>query len=317
MGNALSFIASCTLAIGVAAGSAHAQTPPTATINPSSPSAGAPGSTLTITGENFGNPQSNGEPPAGASVTFDSTPVTDIKSWSATSITVIVPNVVPKKDVKISVNGSATQSFQVTSPSIAITANPQVISPTNGKLPATITLGIFEQNCDDKTGTDLTQAGAPYTLAITGSGLTSSSSPNASKCTIATVVTVDPNAPPGARKVMLLDKDKNPVGSADLTVMDSSAGPIPPGLPPQVDVLWEVMSQKNCSDVFGSRVAERLYCIQLKIGNNSGYGLQVAGIGFSTQLDALKGSRNDDGTITIANSSYAATRAVLLTENVT
>jgi hypothetical protein len=200
---------------------------------------------------------------------------------------------------------------------LAITVSPQVITTVNGKLPATITLGVFEQNCDDKTGTDLTKDGAPYTLAITGSGLTPSSSPNASKCTIAAVVAVDPNAPPGARKVMLLDKAKNPVGSADLTVMDSSAGPIPPGLPPQVDVLWEVMSQKNCSDVFGSRVAERLYCIQLKIGNNSGYELQVAGIGFSTQLDALKGSRNDDGTITIANSSYAATRAVLLTENVT
>ena len=64
-------------------------------------------------------------------------------------------------------------------------------------------------------------------------------------------------------------------------------------------------------------VAQRDYCIQLKVGNNSGYALQVAGIGFSTQLDALKNTRNEDGTVTIANSSYASTRAVLLTENVT
>ncbi len=314
MRNAISFVASFTLAIAVLAGCARAQTP---TINPPSPSAGAPGSTLTVTGTNFGDPQSDGEPPAGASVTFDSSPVTDIKSWSRTSITVTVPNVVPKKGVKISVNGSASQSFQVTLPTIAITANPQVISPANGKLPSSINLTVLEKNCDSKKGIDLTQGNAPYTLTISGSGLAPSAQPTSGRCSISSTLAIDPNTPAATYEITLQDKDKNPVGTAEISVMDISAGPIPPGLAPQVDVLWEVMSQKNCSDVFGSRVAERLYCIQLKIGNNSGYGLQVAGIGFSTQLDALKGSRNNDGTITIANSSYAATRAVLLTENVT
>ena len=209
-----------------------------------------------------------------------------------------------------------TAQAQITT--IPITVTPQVIQPVNGKLPASINLAVFERNCDDQTGIDLTlpENGAPYTLAITGSGLTPSSQPNRSKCTVTSVLTIDPNAPPGTYKVILADKDKKPVGSADITVLDNSAGPIPPGLAPQVDVLWEVMSQKNCSDVFGTRVAQRDYCVQLKVGNNSGYALQVAGIGFSTQLDALKNTRNEDGTVTIANSSYASTRAVLLTENV-
>ncbi len=77
--------------------------------------------------------------------------------------------------------------------------------------------------------------------------------------------------------------------------------------------LWEVMSQKKCMDVFGTRVGQSTYCIQLKIGNNSGYPLQIAGIGFSP--DANPATTGPD--TTIANSSYASTRAVLLTENYT
>jgi hypothetical protein len=123
-------------------------------------------------------------------------------------------------------------------------------------------------------------------------------------------LTVDPNAPAGSQKVILLDKAKNPVGSADLTVLDTAAGPIPPGLAPEVDVMWGVMSQQNCSDAFGRRVAASLYCIQVKIGNNSGHPIQIAGVGFLKQLDPLLGLGSQ--VITIANSSYGSTRAVLV-----
>ena len=196
-------------------------------------------------------------------------------------------------------------------PTFPITVFPKVIQPTNGKLPSGMNLTVA---CDDNRVRDFTRD----TLIVIGDGLTLSLQPtNSGNCSITYGVTIAPNISPGSHQVQLVDQNKNTLGSANIAVLDSSAGPIPPGLPPQVDVLWEVMSQKNCSDVFGSRVAERDYCIQLKVGNNSGYGLQVAGIGFSTQLDALKDTRNADGTIAIANSSYASTRAVLLTENVT
>ena len=208
--------------------------------------------------------------------------------------------------------------YSATAQTLRLTATPNVIKPTSGKAASSITLSVQpdkEEQCDQKPAIDLTND----TLMIAGNaGITLSSQPTTKgKCLIAYTATIDPNVYPGNYKLILLDLNKNNLGFAEITIVDPAAGPLPPGLRPEVDVLWEVMSQKSCSDVFGSRVAERNYCIQLKVGNNSGYALQVAGIGFSTQLDALKDPRNDTGTVTIANSSYASTRAVLLTENVT
>jgi hypothetical protein len=70
------------------------------------------------------------------------------------------------------------------------------------------------------------------------------------------------------------------------------------------------MSQKSCSDVFGARVADRLYCIQLTLGNNSGYQLKVARVGFQLNAGGLPST-------TITNNSYRSTRAILLKEEIT
>ena len=51
-----------------------------------SPSSGAPGATVTITGNNFGSPQGT------SSVTFNGVPVTSVISWAVGSIQVAVPN---------------------------------------------------------------------------------------------------------------------------------------------------------------------------------------------------------------------------------
>jgi hypothetical protein len=53
-----------------------------------------------------------------------------------------------------------------------------------------------------------------------------------------------------------------------------------------------------------------MYCVQVKIGNNSGYPLQIAGMGFSRKLGALAALGSP--LVTIANSSYASTRAILV-----
>jgi hypothetical protein len=91
--------------------------------------------------------------------------------------------------------------------------------------------------------------------------------------------------------------------------------PLPPGLSPQVDVMWGVMSQKDCSDAFGTRVAQSLYCIQLTLGNNSGYQLKVSRVGFYNS--ALYSTPGSPPAVTITNNSYKSTRAVLLKENIT
>lgn len=191
---------------------------------------------------------------------------------------------------------------------IRIEVSPVAIQPSNGKLPPSVTFGVTEKDCDEKQGTDLTQG---YSLAITGAGL-AITSPSSTKCSIMATLTIDPGAA-GRYIVFLVDNNKNHVASADIGVLDSAAGPIPPGLAPGVDVMWEVMGYKNCSDAFGRRVADSMYCIQVKIGNNGGHPLQLAGIGFSRDLKGLAqllGTSTEE--VTIANNSYASTRAVLV-----
>jgi hypothetical protein len=205
-------------------------------------------------------------------------------------------------------NTSAQTGSSTAISEIPIVVSPQVIQPVNSKLPASVNLAVLAKDCTDRSSVDLTQG---YSLVITGTGLTLSPI-KANKCAITSNVSIDPNAPAGNYVVLLQDRNQVPVGRAEMAILDSSSGPIPPGLAPNVDVMWEVMSQKNCADAFGRRVASSAYCIQLKIGNNSGHSLQIAGVGFSKRLDALTALGNPY--VTIANSSYASTRAVLVHE---
>ncbi len=266
------------------------------------PNPAVPGDPVVINGTNFGSPQ--------GSVTFGGIRA-DIKDWSPTTVNLTLPNLPGgAANAVVTPNvGNASPAFAFSAvTAVSITLNPSLIRPANGKLPASISLGVLEDNCDDKRGLDLSQGGsAPYAVAVTGSGLSATGKPKVGKCSITTTLTIDPNTPVGDYQVSLLNKDQKIVGSARMSIMDSTAGPIPPGIAPQVDVIWEVMSQKNCGDVFGTRVAASDYCIQIKIGNDSGYAIQLAGIGFKTKLNGISGSPD----VTIANSSYASTRAVL------
>lgn len=191
---------------------------------------------------------------------------------------------------------------------VLLRASPRVVQPTGGKLPASMSIAVLE-NCDDPRNFDMS---GDY-LSVTGVGLflPPKDQQKATKCAIQAPLTIDPNTPPGAVAILILDKEGKPVAFTDFTVMDGSAAAIPPGLPPNVDVIWGVMSQNNCSDAFGKRVATSMYCIQLKVGNNSGHPLQLAGIGFVKSLKALEALRIPS--TTIANASYASTRAVLVT----
>jgi len=190
---------------------------------------------------------------------------------------------------------------------ISISLLPDKIAGVGGKFPAGLSnFAVFEGDCDVSKGTPL----LGYKVIITGNGV-SLSDQTAFKCSITASLSVDPNAAPGKRTVVLVDSSGARVASADLQlVSDASAGAIPSGLEPDVDVMWNVMSQNNCADAFGTRLAASLYCIQIKIGNNSGHPLQLAGIGFANNLTNFGGI--GDLSLTVANSSYASTRAILL-----
>lgn len=247
--------------------------------------------------------------------TYSSTPQTELNAtWSSTTPAVatignndgVVTGVGQGQTViKASSGGisSPPVSVMVGPSQVAINLTPSVIQPVNGKLPSPVSVGVAVQDC---AGTDLTAGN--YSLSITGAGL-SFSTPNIGKCLITSNLTIDASVSAGTASVILLNNNQ-PVGSANLSIMDTGAGPIPPGLSPQVDVAWEIMGEKNCSDTFGKRVAQSMYCIQLVIGNNTGHPLQLAGIGFMNQVKSLEALGIKE--TSVVNSSYASTRAVLL-----
>jgi len=189
-----------------------------------------------------------------------------------------------------------------------ISVSPALVQPTGGKLPPSALVSVSVVGCNDSSSIDLSTGG--YSLVMTGVGLTFST-PSFSKCFMTSNLTIETSAAPGTFTVVLFD-GKKPVGKTDFGVMDTTASPIPSGLVPQVDAGFGVMGQKICQDTFGKRVARSLYCVSVRIGNNSGHPIQIAGVGFATQLKNLSGAP----VITVANNTYASTRAVLLRESV-
>ena len=195
-------------------------------------------------------------------------------------------------------------------PQPLLSASPRVIQPIAGKLPVSMTIAVLERDCDP-SGRPTIDLSKDY-LTITGAGLSlpTKDKQKASPCAIQAILTIDPNTPPGSYSIIIDDGNDAPVDQTEISVTGANAGAIPPGIGPETDVIWGVMSQNDCSDAFGKRVAGSLYCIQLKIGNNSGYSLQIAGVGFAKRLNVLDNLKIPS--VTIANNSYASTRAVLV-----
>jgi hypothetical protein len=191
---------------------------------------------------------------------------------------------------------------------MSININPPVIQPIGGKLPPYALVSVSVDGCTDDSYVDLTTGG--YTLGMTGVGFTFST-PSLSKCFLTSNLTIEPSATPGTFSIILYD-GKKPVGKSNFGIMDATASPIPNGIVPQVDAGFGVMGQRICEDTFGKRVAQSLYCVSIRIGNNSGHPLQIAGVGFATQLKSLPGMPS----VTIVNNTYASTRAVLQRESV-
>jgi hypothetical protein len=105
------------------------------------------------------------------------------------------------------------------------------------------------------------------------------------------------HAPQGSVPI-LIDKNDNKglVRAGTLNVVDAVPGPIPPGINPQVDVFWTVLSPRITSDAFGGWVRKKYYAIEVVIGNNSGYELQITSVAFQMRNKdkTLSGPLKDD-----------------------
>ena len=69
-------------------------------------------------------------------------------------------------------------------------------------------------------------------------------------------------------------------GYADFSITAITPQPVPPGLDAEVEVMWKVLPRKVVRDNFGSRVSKRYYGLEVVVGNNSGFDLQLAAVGF-------------------------------------
>lgn len=124
---------------------------------------------------------------------------------------------------------------------------------------------------------------------------------------LSATITIPDDAPLGRVQIVLKDKagaGATIIGVADFDITSVPQGAIPPGLDPEVDVMWTVMAKDVVHHNFGSKIAKHYYGIQLSIGNNSGFDLQIASVGF--RLPANTNIKN-----TVPTNSYRATRGTL------
>ncbi|MCI0488002.1 MAG: hypothetical protein L0229_15535 [Blastocatellia bacterium] len=142
-------------------------------------------------------------------------------------------------------------------------------------------------------------------VAPKGSGITNLGKlPKSSDCDLSAKLSIDPNAPLGKGLLWLEEKindEDRIIGTIEFEITSISPGPIPPGMNPEVDVMWGVMPRKIVRDNFGHDIATDFYGVQLVIGNNSGFDLQIAGVGFKLK----------DLTNKVPTNSYRSTRGVL------
>lgn len=178
------------------------------------------------------------------------------------------------------------------------------ISPSSGAAGAEYFVTIFSPSSSGKFTKD-TSVVPPAEMTVVNTELTTPSSLKI-KLKIPTATQI------GTYILLLKDKDAADkdvlIGTAEFIVTAIAPGPIPPGLDPQVDIMWGVMSKDVVFHNFGRKIANNYYGIAMRIGNNTGYDLQIAGIGF--QLRKSKNDPDMEPDIEPAT-SYRATRGTL------
>lgn len=150
------------------------------------------------------------------------------------------------------------------------------VSPPSGAPGSSYFVNIISH---DPTKTEITNK----TVIFAPGGITLSDMRIISKNGLSAKITIPDDTPLGRVQFLLKDKEGEQgkiIGVAEFDVTAIAQSPIPPGLNPEVDVMWGVMARQVVRHNFGTKIAKHYYAIQLGIGNNSGFDLQIASVGF-------------------------------------
>jgi hypothetical protein len=155
------------------------------------------------------------------------------------------------------------------------------ISPNKGFVGKNYEVVVTSPGCVD-TSNELSTA---ELYAPLGSGV-SVENKKKSACSLTASITIAADA--AADKIQLWIRktgDETILGTADFTISNTlPPGPIPSGLTPQVDIMWSVIPEKIVGHNFGRTIERNYYCVELVIGNNTGYSLQIVSVGFAVPL---------------------------------
>lgn len=151
------------------------------------------------------------------------------------------------------------------------------------------TVVIRDPRCTNQTGVAPDNPTLEKATILDSNGIQVVRIIGSSPCTITAKIHVEADAQFSTLPLPILDSSGKVLGYCQFTVMARTPGPIPPGLEkPQVDLLWSVMPDKLVDDAFGERVRKRYYGIEVVIGNNSGYDLQIASVGFELSGEVIR-----------------------------
>jgi hypothetical protein len=133
-------------------------------------------------------------------------------------------------------------------------------------------------------------------------------------CYLIVPVTIDDDAGIGPVPLQVVRTDKTMKNLlVNFDVLAVAPGPVPPGLNPpyQVDVMWGVLPRRLARDNFGNWISERYYAIEVIIGNDSGYPLQIAGTGFCLMNECPVDGKLANQVSIAPTASYRVTRGTL------
>lgn len=133
-----------------------------------------------------------------------------------------------------------------------------------------------------------------------------SQQPVQAHCLIIADIAIAKNAAPNSTVMLRLEGQTHQIFGEpfpfSIAVPVTPPGPIPPGMKPTLDVMWGVVPDEVVHDDFGHYISNKFFCVEVVIGNDTGYPVQISAVGFkmNSSLDTP-----------IPSSGYRTARAML------